>query len=62
MNYVRICLALGFKTNRVYLYKKVTDPNITFNLETLFANPDDKLIANLDLILNDPANIYGIHM
>lgn len=62
MNYVRICLALGFKTNRVYLYKKVTDPNITFNLETLFDNPDDKLIANLDLVLNDPANIYGIHM
>jgi hypothetical protein len=60
MNYIRICLALGFKTNRVYLYKKVADPNITF--EFLFDNPDEKRITELDVVLNDPANIYGIRM
>jgi hypothetical protein len=60
MNYVLICLALGFKTDRVFLYKKVADPNITF--KDLFVNPDEKIITELDVVLNDPANIYGIRM
>jgi len=63
MNYILICLGLGFKgedVSTICLYKKTYTPNIKF--EGIFLNPDEIEIDKLDGILQDPKNPYGIRI
>ena len=61
MNYIRICLGLGFENEGVttiFLYRKIATPNIKF--DGIFMNPEEIKISDLDRILQQPTNPYGI--
>ena len=58
MNYIRICLGIGFKVTKIFLYPKKSNSNINF--DGIFLNPQEIDISDLDGILQNPTNIYGI--
>ena len=61
MNYIRICLGLGFENEGVttiFLYRKIATPNIKF--DGIFMNPEEIKISDLDRILQQPTNPNGI--
>jgi len=63
MNYIRICLGLGFQgedVTTIYLYPKKLNPNIKF--DGIFLDPVEIKIDELDGILQDPKNRYGVRI
>jgi len=63
MNYILICLGLGFKgedVTTIFLYQKISNPNIKF--DGIFMNPQEIRISDLDGILQEPKNQYGIQI